>query len=185
MRSGAHAGERTGFVLTQELLGAGAACQLRSNPGSVSVPPVRRFCLLPLLFALLLSAPLLRAGEAEDKAELTKLESALSRMLIANDATALESRLAADWKLVGSDGAIVSRADLLKFFEGGKMKFTSYEATDLDVRVYRDAAVVIGRVRFSGAWNGDDFTSGSRFTDVFVRQDGQWRCVSTHTSPVE
>lgn len=69
----------------------------------------------------------------------------------------------------------------MKLSQSGKMKFTSYEASELDVRIYGDAAVVIGRGRCSGSFDGEDFTSGDRFTDGFIRQDGKWR--TSRTTP--
>ena len=44
--------------------------------------------------------------------------------------------------------------------------------------------VVIGRNEVTGAWDGESFDSKDRFTDVFIRRDGQWVCVSTHTCAI-
>lgn len=72
---------------------------------------MKRSLLLPLIVTALFAAaaPLLHAGEAEDKAELNKLEGALSQLLAANDAAGLEARLAPDWKLVGEEGKVSTR----------------------------------------------------------------------------
>jgi ketosteroid isomerase-like protein len=64
----------------------------------------------------------------------------------------------------------------------GLLKIASYEQSDLEVRIYGDTAVVIGTGKSKGEWKGESFGSKERFTDVFVRQDGKWHCVSTHTS---
>ena len=76
----------------------------------------------------------------------------------------------------------MDREQLFKAMKDGALTFASYEQSALEVRIYGDAAVVIGTGKSKGAWNGEAFTSHERFTDVFIRREGKWLCVSTHTS---
>ena len=121
-------------------------------------------------------------GEAEDRAELTRLEETMATLLVKNDVPALEAMLAKDWKLVLAEGIVMSRDELLGTLKSGKLKFSADSAEQLDIRLYGDTAVVIGISRSRGSWEDQPFSGSDRFTDVFIRKEGKWLCVSTHTS---
>jgi ketosteroid isomerase-like protein len=53
------------------------------------------------------------------------------------------------------------------------------ESDDMRVRVYGDSAVVTALTRTKGKFMGQEFSTQERSTDVFVKRDGQWRCVLT------
>lgn len=120
--------------------------------------------------------------EATDKADLAKFENNFAVILVKNDTAALEEKLAPDWKLILSDGTVMTRDELLKAIKAGKLKMTADSVSDLEVRVYGDAAVVIGISDSKGLWDGQPFTGRDRFTDVFIRKEGKWICVSSHSS---
>jgi ketosteroid isomerase-like protein len=58
------------------------------------------------------------------------------------------------------------------------------ESHDLEVRVYGDTAVVTSRGVSGGKYQGQAFREVERSSCVFVREDGQWRCVLTHLSRI-
>jgi ketosteroid isomerase-like protein len=63
-----------------------------------------------------------------------------------------------------------------------KTESISYE--ELKVQVYGDAAVATGLTNFKGTLNGKDASRKYRWTDMWVKQDGQWQCVAGHSSTV-
>jgi hypothetical protein len=137
---------------------------------------------LTIGLALALCAGSLVASEAEDRAELTRIEEQMAALLVKHDPAGLEPLLAADWKLVLSEGGIMSRNQLLDALKSGKLKFTADSAEQLDIRFFADTAIVIGITNSRGTWEGEEFSGRDRFTDVFIRKNGKWLCVSTHTS---
>ena len=131
---------------------------------------------------LLLSMFTARADPTADQTEILRLEKDGAAAIVAGDIKALGDFFSADWKLVDSSAAMMTREQLFKALQAGLMKFASYDESDLDVRVFGDAAVVIGVGKAKGEYKGESFTSNERFTDVFVRQNGKWVCVWTHSS---
>ena len=140
------------------------------------------------LFALIASSALFlpisaaHADQATDQAELLRLEKEGVTAIVAADLKTLGDFFAPDWKMVASDASMMNREQLFKAMGAGLLKFASYEQSELEVRVYGDAAVVIGTGRSKGEWKGESFGSKERFTDMFIRHEGKWRCVSTQTS---
>lgn len=117
---------------------------------------------------------------AED--ELIEVAHAWDRAMIENDADAIGRFMADDWTIVGSDGRVGNRARFLALVRSGALTHDVMTSEELQVRVYGDAAVVIARGVSSGRYEGHPFREVERSTSVFVRQGGQWRCVSTHLS---
>jgi ketosteroid isomerase-like protein len=132
-----------------------------------------------LLAAGLLAVLPLRA---DDPQQVARIENAMADALGKNDAAAFRALISDDWKIVLSDGSIVSADQIVKTLKEGKLKFSAVSVEDLEVRLYGDTAIVIGVGRSKGEFEGQDFSDRDRFTDVFIRTDGKWRCVSSHSS---
>ena len=63
-------------------------------------------------------------------------------------------------------------------------KLLSYEVDDMKVLLYGQTAVVTGRSTLKGLNKGQEWTSQSRFTDVFVWRQNRWQIVAGHSSRV-
>ena len=137
---------------------------------------------LPLLLAVSILAVL--PVRADDKQELTRIETAFVEALAKNDPAAFRALITDDWKVVLGEGSVMTADQILNPLKEGKLKFSSFTVEDLDIRIYADAAVVIGTNHTKGEWDGQEFTGKSRFTDVFIRTDGKWRCVSSHSTDI-
>ena len=55
---------------------------------------------------------------------------------------------------------------------------------DFDVRFYGDVALLSGRTRLTGRYQGETFVSHYRYIDIYVRRDGEWKIVSVQISPI-
>ena len=149
---------------------------------AVSVDFMKTLLFLSALSALLLPLVSARADEVTDKAEILRLEKEGAAAMVASDLKILGEFFSQDWKVVSPDASIMNRDQILKVLGTGLLKFVSCEQSDFDVRIYNDVAVVIGTDRTKGTWMRENFDNKSRFTDVFLRKDGKWQCVSTHSS---
>jgi len=137
---------------------------------------------LPLLLAVSVLAIL--PAWADDAQELTRIENAQAEALAKGDGAAFRALIADDWKVVLGEGSVMTADQILNPLKEGKLKFSSFTVEDLDIRIYKDAAVVVGIDRTKGEWDSQEFTGKSRFTDVFIRTDGKWRCVSSHSTDI-
>ncbi len=46
------------------------------------------------------------------------------------------------------------------------------------MRLYGDVALLCGRTRMTGRYDGEPFVSHYRYIDVYVRAGGEWRVAS-------
>ena len=125
-------------------------------------------------------------GKAEE--ELIGLAHEWDRAMVGNNAEAIGRYMADDWTIIGPDGSVSDKAAFLGLVKSGTLSHDVMESHDLKVRVYGDTAVVTAQGVSGGNYQGQAFRELERSSCVFVRQQGQWRCVLTHLSriaPVE
>jgi ketosteroid isomerase-like protein len=111
--------------------------------------------------------------------ELLKVEKEFVDAIAKNDLEAIERFVTDDWIIINADGGIIDRERFLGVIKSAALTHEMMESDDMRVRVYGDSAVVSALTRSKGKFMGQEFTTHERSTDVFVKRDGQWRCVLT------
>ena len=98
------------------------------------------------------------------------------------DAVALDRIYAEDFIGVGPSGTVRTKAQVISDFTSGDLKFQSITTDDVQVRVYGNTAVETGRSTMIGQDKGQTVPGDTRFTRVWVKQQGRWRLVANHYS---
>ena len=80
------------------------------------------------------------------------------------------------------DGSIMNKAEYLKWVAAPDQKADHLYDEGLTVHVYGNAAVVTGIYRESGINKGKHYVVRSRYTDTWIKRDGVWRCVASHST---
>ena len=111
-----------------------------------------------------------------------KLDNERIQAQIHADAAELERIYADDFIGVGPSGTVRTKLQVISDFTSGDLKFQSITTDDVRVRVYGDAAVETGRSTMDGQDKGKAVPHDTRFTRVWVKQQGRWRLVANHYS---
>ena len=101
---------------------------------------------------------------------------------IGADAVALDRLYADDFIGVGPSGRVRTKSQVISDFTSGDLKFQSITTDDVQVRVYGNTAVETGRSTMIGQDKGQTVPRDTRFTRVWVKQQGRWRLVANHYS---
>jgi ketosteroid isomerase-like protein len=117
-----------------------------------------------------------------DSHELERLENVWNEAHEHGDAATLESLWADDLEVAVPKMPVMTKPQVLSFARSGRMRFLHYTTSDLNVRVYRDAAVVTGRLQRTRLLDGQEVVDDWRFTKTYVRQNQKWRVVAFHAS---
>jgi ketosteroid isomerase-like protein len=123
-----------------------------------------------------------QAKRNHPREELIGVVNEWDRAMVQNDAEAIGRYMADDWTIIGSDGSVGDKPTFLGLVKSGALSHDVMESDDLSVRIYGDTAVVTARGVSGGKYQGQPFREVERSTCVFVKQEGQWRCVLTHLS---
>ena len=136
--------------------------------------------------AALAQAPAKKSQPAAtgDEAALIKIQQEWGPALVKVDFAILGRIVSPDWILTTPDGVQHTKAETDADLKSGKIKFESFKADDLKVRVYGNAAVVFGLTTEKLSIGGQDLSAQNRFTDTFIKRDGKWQCVATHLTAV-
>jgi ketosteroid isomerase-like protein len=116
--------------------------------------------------------------------EVAGLADAWATAELRGDTAFLEQTLADDFIGVGPLGFMLNKQEWLARHQAGDLKYDALDLNEVTVRVYGEAAVVIGRQVQSAAYRGNSIPGQFRITLVFVHQQGQWRLASLHLSPI-
>jgi uncharacterized protein (TIGR02246 family) len=127
-----------------------------------------------------------QSATASDRASveetIRKLDNERIQAQIHADAKALDRIYAADFIGVGPSGTVRTKPQVISDFTSGDLKFQSITTDEVQVRVYGDTAVETGLSTMIGQDKGKTVPRDTRFTRVWVKQQGQWRLVANHYS---
>src|SRR5215211_1498898 len=123
-------------------------------------------------------------SQANDQvAAVLALVDTWARAELAMDGAALDGLLADDFVGVGPFGYLLTREQWVQRYESGVLKQQAFALENLAVRIYGDAAVVIGSQNQRTTQQGKDVSGRFRATLFAVRSGGEWRLAGLHLSP--
>ena len=135
-----------------------------------------------LLITVLVFAVAARGVAQSVEETITKLDNERIQAQIHADAGALDRIYADDFIGVGPSGTVRTKPQVISDFTSGDLKFQSITTADVRVRIYENAAVETGLSTMIGQDKGKTVPRDTRFTRVWVRQQGRWRLVANHYS---
>ena len=100
------------------------------------------------------------------------------------DTASLERMLADDFVAVGPLGFMLTKQEWLRRHQPGNMIYESLDLDEVTVRMYGDAAVLVGRQVQDATYRGNSAKAQLRTTAVLVRQQGSWRVAGVHMSAI-
>lgn len=98
------------------------------------------------------------------------------------DKTTLDRIYADDFIGVGPSGTVRTKPQVISDFTSGVLKLQSITTDEVRVRVYENTAVETGLSTMVGQDKGKTVPHDTRFTRVWVKQQGHWRLVANHYS---
>jgi len=116
--------------------------------------------------------------------EIRQIENDWVAAVKAKDAGKLSAILADSWVGLGWDGKITDKATNLAELKSQGNSLSSLEMGPMNVRVFGTVAIVTGSDTETSTENGKDTSGKYIWTDVFVKQNGKWRAVSSQSTKV-
>jgi len=143
-----------------------------------------RFLILLMAAWLFAVAALpLRAGAAGKEA-LRVIDATWNSLRLKPDVEGLERLLRDDWLLTHSDGRVQDKADYLRELSSRTRANQAIENQNMEVRLHGDTAVVTGTSAQAGIGHGQPWSGRFRFTRTWIRRDGAWRMLASHSSRI-
>ena len=115
--------------------------------------------------------------------EVMRLADTWAAAELRGDTAFLANLLVDDFIGIGPLGFLLTRQEWLARHQSGDLKYQSFSLDEVKVRVYNDAAILIGRQAQNAAYRGNSIPGQFRITLVFVQQ-GQWRLANLQLSSI-
>lgn len=109
-----------------------------------------------------------------------RIERELLNAVLKGDPSANERYLADTYVFTGPDGTVENKAQAIADLKSGDLKLQSASLDGPKVQVYGDTAIVTYSSNDKGTYKGKDISGKTRWTDVFVNQNGRWQVVASH-----
>ena len=133
----------------------------------------------PLIVALALPLVFSCSGSLE-QTQVAAAERDRADAIARNDADAYSRLIAPDVVVVDRNGVLLSKTDRMSAVDSGRARDTRRAEEDVEVRVYGDVALVIGRSRSQ--------EGGAQFADYFTRiwalREGRLEMVGAHYTDI-
>jgi ketosteroid isomerase-like protein len=112
-----------------------------------------------------------------------QLEQDWEQALLKNDQTTIDRIVARDCLFVSSTGELMTKTQADSDRRSSALQAST--TTQTIIRVLGDTAIVIGTNLETSQYAGQDTSGQYRWTDVFVKRDGQWQVVSAQSTRIE
>jgi ketosteroid isomerase-like protein len=143
-----------------------------------------RHSLLAAALLALMVPTMGRAGDADAEKQVAMRSKQYREAVVKGDTKAMDSILADDWVGINPAGDVESKAQQAENLKDESVDFEAIDPEEVKVRVYGDAAVVMGRYHVRLTYKGQKVDHLVRTTEVFAKQGGKWRCVSTQVTRI-
>jgi ketosteroid isomerase-like protein len=143
--------------------------------------PFRRLILTSIFAFAAVGAGAAAAADTAGKAlvdQLTRQADAWDKAIVRKDRDAIAGNMTEDFRQIDAAGNIENKVSFLDDVLSPRLRIDPYTVEDFEVRVYGDVALLSGRTRMTGAYDGKAFNTHYRYIDVYVRKNGVWRVAS-------
>ena len=116
---------------------------------------------------------------------LIELERSWNDAVYTGDVDVIDGLLADEFRGTYDDGSRGDKARELELVANFNQAVISAVQDDFRVAIYGDTAVVWFTLHLVGLRQGQESELTLRYTDVWIRRDGRWQCVSAHSTRVQ
>ncbi|MFZ6711504.1 nuclear transport factor 2 family protein [Undibacterium sp. TC9W] len=117
-------------------------------------------------------------------AQLTKLSDDWDAAIVRKDKEAIEANMAEDFRQIDGDGDLETKTSFVNGLVSDKLEIDPYKVEDFEIRLYGNVALLSGRTKMTGRYEGKPFKSHYRYIDIYAQRDGKWQIVSVQISRI-
>ena len=144
----------------------------------------RKRIVLTFTMLSLLAVPLAWSQGGNAEQQIKTAGNDLMTAVLKADIRSLEKLLADDYTGVRGDGSVLTKAQEIEKFKSGAIKYEANEIKDLKIRVYGHTAVSTSLSTSKNIRDGQPHIGTTRNIRVWVKQNGNWKCVAYQTTRV-
>ena len=109
---------------------------------------------------------------------LTRQADQWDKAIVRKDRAAIAANMTRDFRQIDGDGDLEDRNSFIEGLMAPTLTIDPYTVEDFEVRLYANVALLSGRTRMTGHYDGKPFATHYRYIDVYVHHDGAWKIAS-------
>ena len=119
----------------------------------------------------------------QEEMALLQIERDMAEALVKKDVAAWDKMLANEFQ-ANYASVVGNKKQLLAAVKSETTKFESMINSEMKALVFGDTAIVHGLSTSKSSMGGKDTSGQERFTEVFVKRDGRWQCVTGYSKKI-
>jgi ketosteroid isomerase-like protein len=136
-----------------------------------------------LLVAMCVAAAAQSPSVAGDESvRIIALENAWNQAEVTHDVQALSTLLAVTFDFTDDDGQFMNKSQWLAYIRNGEAHYAPLGNSGIKVHLYGNVAIATGVYRDKITERGSGVVHSGRFTDVWIQQNGEWKCVASQAT---
>lgn len=136
----------------------------------------RRLWLIVFLSGILFGQ---QSSSDGDEKKIIALENIWNQAQLGHDATAMGSMLHQDFVFTDYDGTVMAKPQFLASIRDISNTLSLEVSDDMQLHRFGDTVVVTGATHEKGKQKGKSYEHYGRFTDTWVKRNGEWICVAS------
>ena len=117
------------------------------------------------------------------QAQILHTDAEYREAVLHGDAAKLAIIFADDILIVHSDGGTDSKANFLDAISSGRLKMTSYERSDIQIRTYGSTALLFSKTAKTFTYKGTPGKANDTSIVTFSKVGSQWKIVAMQNTP--
>jgi len=131
------------------------------------------------LFVSMVARPQEPGKTDGDESKIIALENLWNQMQINHDADAMGKMLDPDYVFTDYDGTVMNKSQFLASIRDTATQLTVEVSENMKLHRHGDTVIVIGATHEKGTDKGKHFEHVGRFTDTWMKKNGQWICIAS------
>jgi hypothetical protein len=126
----------------------------------------------------------LSAQNTDDLSKLKELNARFINNFVTNDTAAHSKIIHKNFVCITSDGRYLNRGDYLAGWAHGFDGFKYWDYRNENIKLFGNTALVHSQNKYIVVREGKEITGMSMYTDVYVKENGEWKCVQAQITKV-
>ena len=142
--------------------------------------------LLVILVAGIANTSFAQSSNA-DEATLVLINRQFIRNFLNND-TVEHSKIIhpSNFLFIGTNGGLLDRNEYMQAWAHGYDKAVTpeFDLEEIQVRIFDNAALIVAKTKDKKIKDGSCITGETRYTDTYIKEKGEWRCVQVQLTRI-
>jgi hypothetical protein len=126
-------------------------------------------------------------AQHDELAKLKELNATFIHNFVTNDTASHNKIIHKDFVYISSSGRVVPRDEYMKNWAHGydAKVYKYWDYRDEAIRIFGNTALVRSLDKYTVVENGKDITGMTIYTDTYIKENGEWKCVQAQITNVD